>query len=273
VRHPSWFRGKRVKVNRPPLVQARNVYDLRNRHRGEAILVVAPGPSFASFPREELARHTSIGVNAALELFDPTYWVYAEPFFTREYRALYMDPDRARRIVTTRWQALAALELLLPAGKDLYWFRYGHAPRLDEGDRREPLSPKAGLSVLKATRPSDGRRPWWALPDVGFLPGRCSVATHAVSLAVLMGARSVLTIGIDFRYESEDSYYSPGVAINPGPRRKQKALSCGRNWAILAARKGVWDGVDLVTISPAGGLPGARRVSLDEGISILRKGE
>jgi hypothetical protein len=268
LRAPSWIRGKRLHVNDPPLVRARNVYDLRDCHKGQALIVAAPGPSFASFPREELLRHPSIGVNAALELFEPTYWLFAEPFFTREYRSLYAE--RRSAIVTTRWQALAALEPLLPAGKDLFWFRYGHAPRLDEGDRREPLNPKAGLSVLKATRPDDGRRPWWALPDVGFLPGRCSVATHAVSLAVLMGARAVVTIGIDFRYQSEEAYYTPGVAINPGPRRKQKALSCGKNWAILAARKGVWEGVDLVTISPAGGLPGARRVSVDEAVKILR---
>jgi hypothetical protein len=279
LRAPSWITtNKALKPNDPPLVQARNVYDLLGAESGRAVIVAAPGPSFASFPRDALLAHPTIGVNAILEILDPTYWVFAEPFFTRNYRKLYSE-SRAK-IVTTRFQSIAALELLLPAGRDLFWFRYGHAPRLDQDDRRDPLNPKAGLSVLNMPKPADGRKPWWSIPEKGFLPGRCSVTTHAVSLAILLGAAAVILVGADFTHTDDAAYYAPGVTINHGPRRKTKALACGRNWAQLAAKKGVWEGTDLMTVSPTHSLTwerrtgetyGARRVTVDEAVRILKE--
>lgn len=283
MRPPSWLNLKKLA---PPQVRARSVYDLAGTQAGRAVLVVAPGPSFASFPRDELERHPTIGVNSALELCPLDYWLFAEPVLAKDYRALYSS-GRAKNVVSTRYQAHAVLERVLPESVGLFWFRYGHASKFDPEDD--------DLSVIRMARTGwleSGRRPWWARPDKVFLPGRCSVATHAVSLAVLMGAAVVVTVGVDLKYDvGTGAYYAPGVTINQGPGRKPrlnkkltdaervrqvntarvKALGCTLAWTKVVAALGIWRDAEILTISPSGsGLPGSRRVTVDDAIDILR---
>lgn len=240
------------RVRRPQAVKARSVYDLAGTAKGRAVIVAGPGPSFTSFPAEELLRHPTIGVNAALELFEPETWLFIEGVLAKRYLPIYTRVESTCRIVTTWSRARAVMEYVLPKDRALYAFHYHDQ------------------SVLKMKREDDGRHPWWSIPREHFLPGRCTVASHALSLAVLMGASLVVTIGVDFGYQG-DGYYAPGVRINAGPRKRDRALGAGHAWMCCAARHGVWDAIEILSVSEHRGTPGSKRVGVDEAVSELRR--
>jgi hypothetical protein len=244
----AWWRGKALSV---PQVTPRSVYDLAELKRGSVVVVAAPGPSFASFPVEELRIRTTIGVNALPELFLPDYWIWQEKTFARLYFDLY-STGKIRRVVTTRKREF--LGRLMPEGSELYCFQY------------------QDVALKKYCR--EPGRPGWFYPEREFLPGHASISSNALSLAVLMNPRLVVVVGVDFSY-SGDGYYSPGVNLNRGPKvhNRARALESGAKWMSEAAQRRIWAGPRIITTSPTLDIWGIERLSVDQALAAMREVE
>lgn len=243
---PPWL--KRAKKYDPPQVEAENVYALEGTERGRLVAVLGPGPSISDFPLEKLEGVATIGVNSLLEVYRPNFFLFQEGFFAKRYRHLYTPAGRPD-IVTT-WPR-RFISCLLPAGKRLFCYDY------------------LAHSVLRMEK--GWQAPYWLDPIRGFLPGRCSVAANAISLGVLMAAARILLVGIDLVSSPKGEYYVEGVRVNPGPRNRAKALGAGAAWMNLAARAGAWKGPIMYTTSPWLRLRGAKRISVDQAVSMVEE--
>jgi hypothetical protein len=235
----AWFRGK----PHPNAVKPQSVYALEGSRENDVVFVVAPGPSLDDFPHDELQKYTTIGVNSAIEVVKCSYFCAYEGTLFKRFYSLYTG-DRIDRIITDWSRSFIAP--LLPAGKELYCYKY-----LD-------------LSVLRMKTDVDFH-PFWRRPEEHFLPGRSSITANALSLAVLMRPRLIVTVGLDLAMTAE-KYYASGVKINPGPRLRRRALHAGQAWMWLASRKGVWRGPEIVTTSPTLKLKGVKRVNVAEAL-------
>jgi hypothetical protein len=234
-----WIR--KVKSHDPPVITAKSVYSLSGRCSGSVVYVVAPGPSLDDFPRDRLKTATIIAVNSAVEVVRPTWWIFQEGMFCKKYHPVYTS-RRVKAIVTTetRCQTLAKL---LSKPKELYFYSY----RLQ--------------SVLRMRRDT-GKIPFWANRESSFLPGRCSVAANAISLAVLMSPSLIVLVGVDLSYNGE-KYYCEGIRRNPGPNLRHKALIASKAWMSKAAQRKVWAGPRIITTSKTLRLRGIHRVSVE----------
>jgi hypothetical protein len=228
--------------HRPPLVVPRNVYDLEGTLAGKAVFLVAPGPSLSEFPKGELLRRTTIGVNAVPEYFPPTYWNFQEKYFCRAYLNLYREGP-VKRIITTLARSFMAK--IMPEGSELYTYDY-HL--LDLKDHWDPKL-----------------QPPWRSPGDRFLPGRSSITSNALSLAVLTGAKLVVLVGVDFSVP-EGRYYVPEVTINRGPKDRERSLKAGLSFFGWGISRGVWRGPRIVSTSPHRKVPGIEHLSVGEAL-------
>jgi hypothetical protein len=210
------------------------------------VYVLGPSPTLNDFPEKVLKHFTTIGMNAVLERFFPTYWIFQEGIFVKRYMDIYRTGDTAN-IVTTATRA-KFMQQFLPKGRTLY-----------EYEARD-------LSVLKMDKDT-GHTPYWYWPEEKFLPGRSSIASNALSLAVLMRPALVVLVGVDFKMR-DGQYYSGGIRKNPGPRLREKALSAGRAWFYLAARSGVWSSTQVITTSTTLNAKFIKKVTIDDAIEM-----
>lgn len=213
--------------NDPPLVSPRPAYELAGRFAGKAVFVLCPGPSLTLFPRDVLARATTLAVNSAVEVYIPTFWVFNEPKLIRFFWKPLIAENRVGVIVTERPNAW--ISPWLPAGASIYWYEY----------------------QLPIRRRIKGAKPWWLWPERSFLPGHATVTANAVSLAELLGARIVVLVGCDQTVYPGGKYYCDGVGLNPGPWDPQGAIKAGREWfeSALLGKK-LW-GVPIVQVAPS----------------------
>ena len=237
-----WDRKKRYF---PPECAVRSVYELEDSAKGKVVFIVAPGPSFEDFPIEQLGGQITIGVNSTLELMKPKYWLFQEGILAKKYFPYYAQADATENIVTTIVRT-DMLKYIVPSGKTLWY--YQSEPRI----------------TSKFSKPA----PHWRWPEVHFLPGRCSVASTAMSLAELMRPRAIVLIGVDFATKC-GQYYSDGVMRNPGPTVRDKALGAGRAWCLYAISKRAWRAAPIYTTSPYLKL-GRRisRISIDRALQL-----
>ena len=56
------------------------IYTWGIRHKGKPMFVLGNGPSLANLPLGELDPYVTVGCNRVLRLYDPTYWIYADPY-------------------------------------------------------------------------------------------------------------------------------------------------------------------------------------------------
>jgi hypothetical protein len=241
---PRWI--SKFPCHDPPIVKPRSAYDLEDSEFGGVVFVLAPGSSFDKFPREELYKFTTIGVNSIAELFSPAFWLFQEGVLCKKYHSIYTS-RWIPRIVTT-WDRATMLRPLLPEGKGLYCYDFKH---------------RSALRMRKDKAPEG--KPYWYDSELAFVPGHNSVAANAMSLAVLMKPSLLVLVGIDLRYKG-DYYYAHGVKRNPGPRFRDKALSASRAWMGKAAKRGVWAGPEIITTSPWLKLRGVRRVTVEDAL-------
>jgi hypothetical protein len=241
---PKW--ASKFKQYSPPVADVRSVYDLYGKADGKVVYVLAPGPSFEDFPKEVLGNFITIGMNGLLEIYWPDYWIFQEGIFVKKYMDLYRYGE-THSIVTTLVRS-AFMRQFLPKGRTIYeYFARDH-------------------SVLKMPKDT-GHEPYWYWPEEKFLPGRSSIASNALSLAVLMRAELIVLVGIDFKMR-EDQYYAGGIVKNTGPRLKEKALSAGRAWFYLASMTRVWRGPKIITTSATLNAKGIQKVTIDKAIEL-----
>jgi len=211
------------------MIEPQSAYGLIGFAQGEDVFIVAPGPSVEGFPLDRLEGRITIGVNAALELFTPRFWMYAD----KRFSWLYGKWLHERKDLCTVMPYHQAKKLkLYYAGKELWFFHY---------------------QMMLRRYGKKGTTPFWFYPERTYLPGRASVFNNALSLAYIMHPRRVVLVGVDFSYEGED-YYAKGVELNPGPRGKERdrALHAGFDWfksGLVSGRKRVWPGLSVVTTS------------------------
>ena len=241
---PRWA-SKFERFN-PPVAKVHSVYDLYDTAAGKVVYVLAPGPSFEDFPRDELDRFTTIGMNGILEIYWPTYWIFQEGTFIKKYMDLHRY-GKTTNIVTTTVRA-EFMKQFLPKDRTLYeYFARDH-------------------SVLNMDK-NTGNTPYWYWPEEKFLPGRSSIASNALSLAVLMRAELIVLVGIDFKMRV-GQYYAGGIVKNSGPRLKEKALSAGKAWFYLASMTRVWKGPKIITTSTSLNAKNIEKVSTDKAIEL-----
>jgi hypothetical protein len=227
----------------------RSVYELEGSAKDRIVFVTCPGPSLSDFPKQLFDLGLVIAVNSALELVDRCdVFVFQEGLFSKNYVPIYRS-KRVKSIVTTVSRA-ELVRHLIPAAKPLYSYEARKA------------------KVLSGPRGKRGEwPPPWHNPEKRILPGHCTAAANALSLAVLMRPRRTVLVGMDLNFGPDGQYYSPGVKRNPGPRDKIKALAASRAWMSLAARHGVWSASEVVTTSTILNLRGIKRVSPNESVS------
>jgi len=241
---PRW--ASKFKQYKPPVADVKSVYDLYGMAKGKVVYVLAPGPSFEDFPKDVLSGFTTIGMNGLLEIYWPTYWIFQEGIFVKRYMDLYRYGN-THNIVTTLVRS-EFMRQFLPEGKTIY-----------EYFARD-------LSVLKMDKDT-GHVPYWYWPEEKFLPGRSSIASNALSLAVLMRAELIVLVGIDFKMR-EAQYYANGIVKNSGPRLKEKALSAGKAWFYLASMARVWKGPKIITTSVTLNAKNIKKVTIDKAIEL-----
>jgi hypothetical protein len=239
----------KFKLAQRPVESIESVYALKDAMAGEAVYVVAPGPSLDDFPKSALSNNVTIAVNSAAELIEPTFWIFQEGIFCKKYNGIYTS-DRINRIVTTEVRAKVICKYL-EKPKRLYTYSY------------------LNQRVLRVDR-STGKDPFWSNEQTSFLPGHCSISANGMSLARLMGAKLIVIIGVDLHY-SGDKYYADGVKRNTGPRLRGRALSASRAWMRKAAASKVWHGPTILTTSNTLSLRGIKRVSVEKAISEVDK--
>lgn len=219
-----------------------SAYELKDALEGEVCFVLAPGPSLDEFPRGDLDRFVTIGVNSLLEIYRPTYWIFQEGIFCKKYKELYSDPKLVG--VVAKQSRTPVIQKFIEKPTKLYWFT---------SDRHRVLTHKRTSDI----------QPFWYREEESFLPGHCSISANAISLARLMNPRLIVLVGIDLRYDGA-KYYADGVKRNSGPRLRDRALSASRAWMSKAARFGVWKGAEIVTSSSSLSLRGVKRKSADQ---------
>ncbi len=190
------------------------------RHAGETIVVCGCGRSLADLPTPE--RWTTIGVNDVGRLFDPTYLVVVNP--KSQFRA-----DRFRHVESSRARALFTQ---LDPGRDL-----------------------GGLAHPAIVRFRLGRRRGTEVGDSESLPFTRNSPYVAVCLAVLMGARRIGLIGVDF---TDHHFFA---ATGRHPLTRELAEIDGEYGALRAAL--ARRGVELVNLSRESRLATLPKVALE----------
>ena len=228
--------------NFSPCAEPHGVNGLRLSCEGGIVQVVAPGPSY-----EHLELGTTIGVNSALELRELDFWLFQEGTLVKRFHRLYTK-DRRCAIVTTRDRA-QHMRRLLPPERSLWSYHY------------------RDIRVLLKRRPCPPRD--WSVHE-DFLPGHCTVAANALSLAVLMNPALIVMVGVDLGMP-QGVYYASGVYRNPGPNNRARALSAGRSWMSKAAKRRVWCGPRIISTSPVLRLPGVENVTTENAVRIAKE--
>lgn len=213
-------------------VRLHGVSALKGTASGRTVFIVGSGPSFAEFPGDALRGRLTVALNSAVELFEPTYWLYGCPKFAR-YTAKKIAPER-------------------PGGTALV-MNQRHVPRV-----REKFPPEAEVDIYQFHNDADADR-------AEFLAGRWTIATTALSLAVLLGAARAVLVGIDMG-SVDGAWYAPSVRFPP-PRKQHIYVGQWRKWLQQGFRSGLWP-LEVLTVSPyfAANCPGTpiRTITTEE---------
>jgi FkbM family methyltransferase len=148
---------------------------LRDRHGGQRVFVLGNGPSLGRVDLDALAGQVTIGVNGLFLAFPetrfrPTYYV-VEDHLVAEDRAAELNalPAGITRLFPIN------LAYVLDGGSDVVWF--DHRPRPGYPDRFD-----VSLDALDRTYAG------------------CTVAFTCIQLAVFLGAREIVLLGVDLDY-------------------------------------------------------------------------
>lgn len=132
---------------------------MKNRHEGEAVAVLATGPSIGKTDLALLEGITTIGVNLIVEKFDPDYLVWVDSWVRDDHIDL-INRSRAKRVCHSR----AALPV-----KCIRFETYNPGP----------FDPVISDEL-----------------DEGLYIGK-TVTCAAINLAFIMGARAIIICGLD----------------------------------------------------------------------------
>lgn len=206
--------------------KARSVYELEGSLEGEVLYIVGPGPSAGRVEGDPsiLDGQKVLALNSSIEfLSNPTWWMYADKRFSYIYQkelhsawpqSVIMVEAQTRKFAKTYKGELFSYEYQLQ-------FR----------------------ALKKARRGVDlGEKPFWYWPERRYLAGRCTIFSHALSLALLMRPRAIVVIGVDFSLDGS-RYYVDSVERNPGPTERERALWAGARWIRENWKKKVWRGL------------------------------
>ena len=232
---------------------------LRDRHRGERLFILGNGPSLRDVHLDRLAGRPCIGVNGLFlafpdTAFRPTYYL-VEDHLVAEDRAGALNALSAG--ITRLWPM--NLAYCLDDGPEVVWF--DHRPRPGFPDRFD-----VSLDALART----------------YAGG--TVVFTALQLAVFLGAREIVLLGVDLAYTLPDDVRrqegegrAPGVLDmasddpnhfhpdyfgkgkrwhDPNPETMAEALATARD--VLAAM-----GVRLINATPGGRMELMPRLPLD----------
>ncbi|WP_299438021.1 FkbM family methyltransferase [uncultured Rhodospira sp.] len=245
------YEGRWAAEHRPRLAA------LRDRHRGERIFVLGNGPSLGRVDLDSLAGQVTMGVNGLFLAFPetrfrPTYYV-VEDHLVAEDRAADLNalPAGITRLFPLN------LAYVLNEGPDVVWF--DHRPRPGYPDRFD-----VSLDALACTYAG------------------CTVAFTCIQLAVFLGAREIVLLGIDLDYAMPPDVErteggGPGVldmASDDPNHFHPDYFGKGKRWhdpqvenmgrAFAAARDVLGGmGVRLINATPGGRLDLVPRVPLD----------
>lgn len=216
------------------MITPKQAYELEGRLEGELLFVVAPGPTAKSVQEDPSALDGQkvLALNSSIEFLpDPTWWMYADKRFSQIYaRELHTDWPKAVIMLATQ----ARKHQRIYKG-ELFVYDY-------QLSFRELKKQRRGVEL--------NGNPFWYWPERSFLPGRCSVFSNAMSLALIMKPRAIVLVGVDFE-ESGPDYYVSSVTRNKGPTQRRRALDSGANWFSKNYGKGVWPGLPpIVSTNP-----------------------
>ncbi|MBB4285834.1 FkbM family methyltransferase [Roseospira goensis] len=181
------YDGRWAAAHRPRLAA------LRDRHKGRRVFVLGNGPSLGRIDLDSLADQVTIGVNGLFLAFPqtrfrPTYYL-VEDHLVAEDRAAALNglPAGLTRLFPI------TLAYALDEGPDVVWF--DHRPRPGYPDRFD-----VSLDALSCTYAG------------------CTVAFTAVQLAVFLGAREVVLLGVDLDYAipADATRTAGGAGAGPG---------------------------------------------------------
>ena len=161
--------------------EVNSVYELEGWSIGKPLFLVAPGPTSEDFPLDSLQGRNVIALNCAIEIlpFTPSFWMFADrAFITRIYPVRIKEGDPPQIIVSKKhlgWMSGFG-------GQAVYYYRF-YGRRLNV---------------------NSGFVPWWRWRARSHLEGRKTIATLALSLAMLMRPTVVFLIGVDFQTKPGD---------------------------------------------------------------------
>ncbi|MQX36427.1 FkbM family methyltransferase [Roseospira navarrensis] len=186
----SLYEGRWQAEHRPRLAALRDRHR-GDRHQGGRVFVLGNGPSLGRIDLDALAGQVTIGVNGLFLAFPktrfrPTYYL-VEDHLVAEDRAAALNTLPAG---ITRLFPLT-LAYCLDEGPDVLWF--DHRPRPGWPDRFD-----VSLDALARTYAG------------------CTVAFTAIQLAVFLGAREIVLLGIDLDYALPADVQRTGGDQGPG---------------------------------------------------------
>lgn len=197
----------------------RSVYEMESLD--DRLYIIGPGPSAGAFPLDALKGRKVLALNSAIELVDPTWWMWSDKKFSWLYR-VEISKEIVDQMIVPFHQALPIMRYF--KGSMLWIF----------------------TSQMQYRRYEPNAMPAWYAPTRLFLPGRCSVASCAMSLAYLLKPVDVVLIGIDFDYDGSN-YYASGITKNVGPTDRRRALDSGFNWFRNMSIAG-WPDLKVLTV-------------------------
>jgi hypothetical protein len=234
---------------RPLVIEADSIERLKSLALDKRVFIVGSGPSLDSFPVDRLSDEITICLNDAVKACPCSFWLFGDPNYSR-YKAskvlrgeLPYGPPRNVVMNTKHLRYMQRVpEELLPT---IYWFT---------NDKRRALNA------------SEEHPSWWNYE--GLLPGRWTIATVAVSLAVKLGARKTIFVGVDLG-EVSGKFYSNRVSSKP-PKKQKDFMGQWVKWMQAGFKRGLWPGVFQTTsmhfIENCPGTP-VTKVSVEEAFS------
>lgn len=181
------YEGRWAAEHRPRLAA------LRDRHKGRRVFILGNGPSLGRVDLNALAGEVTLGVNSLFLAFPetrfrPTYYV-VEDHLVAEDRAAEINalPPGITRLFPIN------LAYALDEGPEVIWF--DHRPRPGY-----PATFDVSLDALKHTYAG------------------CTVAFTCIQLAVHLGAREIILLGVDLNYRlpadvTREDTYGSGVGV------------------------------------------------------------
>jgi len=203
------------------------VEELHDLCEGKTAYIIGSGPSLNDFPISFLECKNTICLNDSVTTIScPSFWLFGDPRFSR-YKAskILRNGGANPGSVVMNTKHLKFMDIVPEKKKPpIYWFTN---------------------EMSRVENPEDKPDFWTGYR--GMLPGRWTIATVALSLAVKLGVKEAVLIGIDLGVV-EGEFYANDVPSTP-PGRQKSMMGQWVKWIQFGFKRGLWP-IEVKTTSP-----------------------